>query len=47
MVPGPRFEQDLRLHKEWDESWDAVMNQRATKEKPIEKPLRIMNRRTD
>ena len=36
-----------RLHKEWEESWDAVMNQRATKERPIEKPLPIMNRRTD
>ena len=40
-------EQDPRLHKEWEESWDAVMNQRATKERPIEKPLPIMNRRTD
>ena len=28
-------------------NWDAVMNQRATKERPIEKPLPIMNRRTD
>ena len=36
-----------RLHKEWEESWDAVMNQRATKERPIEKPLPIMNRRTE
>jgi len=36
-----------RLHKEWEESWDAVMNQRATKERLIEKPLPIMNRRTD
>ena len=36
-----------RLHKEWEESWDAVMNQRATKERPIEKPLPIINRRTD
>ena len=40
-------EHDPRLHKEWEESWDAVMNQRATKERPIEKPLPIMNRRTD
>ena len=36
-------EQDPRLHKEWEESWDAVMNQRATKEKP----LPIMSRRTE
>ena len=35
------------LPGEWEESWDAVMNQRATKERPIEKPLPIMNRRTD
>ena len=43
--PSPFF--IPRLHKEWEESWDAVMNQRATKERPIEKPLPIMNRRTD
>ena len=36
-----------RLHKEWEESWDAVMSQRATKERSIEKPLPIMNRRTE
>ncbi len=47
MVPGPRFEQDPRLPKEWEESWGAVMNQRAKKERPIEKPLPIMNRRTE
>ena len=28
-------------------TWDAVMNLRATKERPIEKPLPIMNRRID
>ena len=40
-------EYDPVLHKEWADSWDAVMNQRAPKERPIEKPLPIMNRRTD
>ena len=40
-------EQDPSLHKEWEKSWDAVMNQIATKERLIEKPLPIMNRRTD
>ena len=36
-----------RLHEEWEESWDAVMNQRAKKEILIEKTLPIMNTRTD
>ena len=31
----------------WEESWDAVMNQRAKKEILIEKTLPIMNTRTD
>ncbi len=39
-------EHDHVLHREWEESWDAVMNQRVTKERPIEKPLPIMKRRT-
>ena len=40
-------EKDPRLPKQWEESWESVMNQRATKERPIEKPLPIKNRRTD
>ena len=35
------------LHKDCEESWDAVINQIATKERLIEKPFPIMNRRTD
>ena len=35
------------MHKAFEESWYAVMNQRATKERLIEKPLPIMNRMTD
>ena len=40
-------EHDPDLHKEWEGSWDAVINQRAIKERPIEKSLQIMNRSTD
>jgi len=32
-----------RLHQEWEDSWEAIANQKRT----IEKPLPIMNRRTE